>query len=92
MKSRVIPRSSAGRFPTRRGGWDGLVVDARVDQALGAGFDQLEQAFDGQGGVKTISIWVEVSSAETISAIHFRDTRSSTTVTATPALVKCDVS
>ncbi len=41
---------------------------------------------------KMISTWVEVSSAETMSAIHLRDTRSSITVTATPARVKCDVS
>jgi hypothetical protein len=36
--------------------------------------------------------WVEVSSAETISASHLRETRSSTTVAATPALVKWVVS
>jgi hypothetical protein len=42
--------------------------------------------------VNTISSWVEVSSAETMSAIHLRDTRSSITVTATPAFVKCVVS
>src|SRR5215207_2168843 len=38
--------------------------------------------------VKTTWTWVEVSSAETISANHLRDTRSSTTVAAMPALVK----
>jgi hypothetical protein len=32
---------------------------------------------------------VEVSSPETMCAIHFLDTRSSTTVAATPAAVKC---
>jgi hypothetical protein len=36
-----------------------------------------------RASVKTISIWVEVSSAEAMSAIHLRLTRSSTTVTAT---------
>ena len=42
--------------------------------------------------MNTISIWVEVSSAETISATHLRDTRSSMTVTAIPALGKWVVS
>jgi hypothetical protein len=42
--------------------------------------------------VNTTWIWVAVSSADTISAIHLRDTRSSTTVAATPARVKWVVS
>jgi hypothetical protein len=42
--------------------------------------------------VTTTWTWVEVSSAETISASHLRLTRSSTTVAATPARVKWVVS
>jgi hypothetical protein len=42
--------------------------------------------------VTTTWTWVEVSSAETISASHLRLTRSSTTVAATPAAVKWVVS
>jgi hypothetical protein len=42
--------------------------------------------------VNTTWTWVEFSSAETISASHLRETRSSTTVAATPALVKWVVS
>jgi hypothetical protein len=41
---------------------------------------------------KTTWTWVEVSSADTISASHLRETRSSTTVAATPARVKWVVS
>jgi hypothetical protein len=42
--------------------------------------------------VTTTWTWVEVSSAETTSASHLRETRSSITVAATPALVKWVVS
>jgi hypothetical protein len=42
--------------------------------------------------VNTTWTWVEVSSAETISASHLRDTRSSITVTAVFALMKWVVS
>lgn len=42
--------------------------------------------------MKATSTWVWVSSAETISVIHFRETRSSMTSTAIPALVKWVVS
>ncbi len=42
--------------------------------------------------VNTTWTWVAVSSAETISASHVRDTRSSVTVAATPARVKWVVS
>jgi hypothetical protein len=42
--------------------------------------------------VNTTWTWVEVSSAETISASHLRLTRSSTTVAATPAAAKWVVS
>jgi hypothetical protein len=42
--------------------------------------------------VNTTWTWVEVSSAETISASHLRDMRSSITVAATPARVKWVVS
>jgi hypothetical protein len=42
--------------------------------------------------VNTTWTWVEVSSAETISASHLRLTRSSTTVAATPARGKWVVS
>jgi hypothetical protein len=42
-----------------------------------------------RASVKTISTCLEVSSAETMWAIHLRETRSSTTVTATLARVKC---
>ena len=42
--------------------------------------------------MNTISTWVEVSSDDTMSAIHLRLTRSSITVTATPARVKWVVS
>jgi hypothetical protein len=38
-----------------------------------------------RASVKTISIWVEVSSAETMSASHLRDARSSTTLAAISA-------
>jgi hypothetical protein len=41
-----------------------------------------------KASVNTTWTWVEVSSAETISASHLRDTRSSITVAATPARVK----
>jgi hypothetical protein len=42
--------------------------------------------------VNASSTWVEVSSLETISVIHFRETRSSMISTAIPARVKCVVS
>lgn len=45
-----------------------------------------------KASVKTRWTWVEVSCAETIVASHLRLTRSSMTVAATPARVKCAVS
>ena len=42
--------------------------------------------------MKASSTWVEVSSTETISVIHFRETRSSMISTAMPAAGKCVVS
>ena len=45
-----------------------------------------------RASVKTISTWVEVSSPDTMSAIHLRDTRSSMMVTAMPQRVKWVVS
>ncbi|MEI2784142.1 MAG: hypothetical protein V9E82_00320 [Candidatus Nanopelagicales bacterium] len=42
--------------------------------------------------MKASSTWVEVSSTETISVIHLRETRSSMISTAMPALVKWVVS
>jgi hypothetical protein len=45
-----------------------------------------------RASVKTISTWVEVSSELKMSAIHLRLTRSSITVRADLAAVKCVVS
>ena len=42
-----------------------------------AGLDDGEEAFASRASVNTISTWVEVSSADTMSAIHLRETRSS---------------
>ena len=59
-----------------------------VDPAFIAGIDRLEQPFGVEGGGEASSTWVEVSSTETISVSHFRETRSSMINTAIPTRVK----
>ena len=57
-----------------------------------AGVDGLQQPLGVEGGGERELDLVEVSSTETISVIHLRETRSSTISTAIPARVKCVVS
>ena len=71
----------------------GLVVDGEVDGAVVvAGLDPVEQPPGLQAAVKASSTWVEVSSTETTSVSHLRETRSAMMSTAIPAAVKCVVS
>ena len=70
-----------------------LAVGAEVEAVIGqACVDALKQAFGlqrcGEGDLDL----VEVSSDETTSVIHLRETRTSTISTAIPARVKCVVS
>ena len=69
-----------------------LVVDVDGHEPVDASLHAGEQPSAASASVNTISTWVEVSSADTMWAIHLRDTRSSTTVTAIPARMKCVVS
>jgi hypothetical protein len=66
----------------------GRVVHGRVDQAGLAGGDPLQQPLGLQRVTEHDLDLGGVSSTETISASHLRETRSSTTVAATPARVK----
>jgi hypothetical protein len=70
----------------------GFIVGVEVDQPVGAAGHFICQAFGLQGLGEGEFDLVEVSSAETTSVIHLRETRSSMMSTAIPAAGKWVVS
>jgi hypothetical protein len=68
------------------------VIDGRVDQAVGSPLDELQQTFNGKGvGEHDLDLGGGLLGGDEVGD-SLAQTKSSTTVTATPARVKCVVS